>query len=92
MGMTKEKRVEMRKLIDNPISGWHRYGIIDDEPNVLHWNKELEIAYEDMDGEPKKCDAIYVHEFASTPYFQATTGQAKGLKISNVFAYRYIDE
>lgn len=90
--MNSENKAEMRKLIDNPVSGWNRYGIIDEAPDVLHWNKEMEVLYEDMDGNPIKCKAIYVHEFAKEPYFEATTGAAKTLRLMNVFAYRYEED
>ena len=93
--MKTEKRAEMRKMVDNPGSDWKRYGsVIDEEPSVLYWHgdRELQICYEDMDGNAKTCRARYNHpEFGGVPYFVATDGQAKGNRMMNVFAYKELD-
>lgn len=88
--MTAEKKAEMRKLIDNPVSDWKRYGIIDEEPSVLYWHgdKELEVCYEDMDGNAKVCRAVYEHPCCGVPRFIAMSGLVRGTIVKNVFAYR----
>ena len=93
--MIREMKAEMRKLIDNPENNWQRYGsVIDDEPSVIYWHgdRELEIAYQDMDGYPVICRAIYNHPTFSSPYFKAISGPAKGNHMSCVFAFREVED
>lgn len=88
--MTNEKKKIVREKMER--EGWHRYGIIDEDPDVLLWNKEMEIMYENMDGEPCQCKAIYQCKPAQWTGFIATTGPAKGNYMGKVFAYREIKE
>lgn len=86
--MTEDNKAKMRELIEK--EGWKRYGQIEPKPSVLLWNKEVEILYEDMDGQPCKCRAIYVHESLKPNYFRAIDGDAKGNRMRGVFAYREV--
>lgn len=74
--------------------GWHKVGQIEPEPDVLLWNtdKEVRIIYEDMDGRPCMCNAVVKHDLCGPTYFRATTGAAKGNRMSGVIAYREIDK
>ncbi|MDF2950512.1 MAG: hypothetical protein K0S18_95 [Anaerocolumna sp.] len=84
--MTEENKKRCREEIE--LRNWNKLGII--EPNVspLVWNKEVELMYEDMDGQPCRCNAIYVHNSFGSDYFQATNGMAKGNRMSSCIAYR----
>lgn len=87
--MTSENKQKMREMIKK--ENWNRVGQIEEQPSVLLWNKEVEILYEDMDGHPCKCNAIYVHENSGGKYFRATNGPAKGNTMCGVFAFRELD-
>lgn len=58
--------------------------------SALVWNKEVEIIYQDMDGQPCKCNAICEKPNFNNAYFRATDGMAKGNKMCDVIAYRPI--
>ena len=90
--MTEQDKERCREEIVN--RGWNRVGQIDPEPDILLWNKdeEVKIIYEDMDGRPCMCNAVVVHDFCGTTYFRATTGAAKGNRMSGVIAYKEIDK
>ena len=90
--MTEQDKERCREEIEK--NGWHRIGQIEPEPDVLLWNKEKEvrIIYENMDGQPRICNAVIVHDFGGSTYFKATTGAAKGNRMSGVIAYREIDK
>lgn|GEM_PF-855855 len=87
--MTEERKEQMRELIQK--EGWNRYGQIDPSPTPLIWNKEVEILYEDMDGYPCRCRAVYEHHSFGKDYFRAMDGPAKGNKMCMVFAWRSIE-
>ena len=84
--MTEKNKAKMRKLIVD--QGWNRYGQIEPIPSPLIWDKEVEILYEDMDGYPCQCRAIYVHNSFSPDYFLALDSPAKGNRMRGVFAWR----
>lgn len=86
--MTSENKRLCRDLIEK--EGWNKLGIIEENPSALLWNKEVELMYEDMDGQPCRCNAIYVHKEFGQKYFQATNGCAKGNRMSSCIAYREI--
>ena len=88
--MTEHDKSIARERIKT--EGWNRYGLIDPIPSPLVWNKEVEILYEDMDGKPCQCRAIYQHIPFGVDFFLATNGDAKGNRMSNVFAWRSIKE
>ena len=83
--MTEENKRKCRAEIDK--GGWLTLGIIEPTPSPLLWDKEVEIMYEDMDGYPCTCNAIYKYS-AFGSYFIATNGSAKGNRMCKVFAYR----
>lgn len=83
--MTEERKEKCRALIHS--EKWNRYGIIDKNPSVTQWNKVMEVMYENFDGLPCKCEAVFVKNI-SNEYFVATTGAAKGNVLSNVFAFK----
>ena len=86
--MTREDRRKCREIIALE-SGWHRYGIIDEPPSILDYDKEFEIIYENMDGEACFCSAIYREtNVMGRREFFATDGSAKGLQMMYVVAYR----
>lgn len=84
--MVNEKKKRVRQIIKE--EGWERYGLIDDDPSPLLWEKEVEIMYVDMDGEPCRCRAIYHFEPFCGNWFEATNGPAKGNHMGNVFAFK----
>ena len=91
--MTEQDKERCREEIAK--DGWHKVGQIEPEPDVLLWNtdKEVRIIYEDMDGRPCMCNAVVKHDlFVWQTYFRATTGAAKGNRMSGVIAYREIDK
>lgn len=88
--MNEENKRRCRKEIE--LRNWNKLGIIEESPSCLLWNKEVELMYEDMDGQPCTCKAIYVHESFSPYYFKATSGMAKGNRMSGCIAYREIKE
>ena len=89
--MTEQDKERCREEIAK--DGWHKVGQIEPEPDVLLWNtdKEVRIIYEDMDGRPCMCNAVVKHDLWPA-YFRATTGAAKGNRMSGVIAYREIDK
>ena len=87
--MTEENKRKCRAEIEK--GGWLKLGIIEPTPSPLLWDKEVEIMYEDMDGYPCTCNAIYKYS-AFGSYFIATNGSAKGNRMCKVFAYREIKE
>ena len=88
--MTEENKRRCREEIEK--GGWHKLGIIEPDPSPLLWDKEVEIIYEDMDGQPCKCNAIYVYDAFSSNYFRATDGAAKGNRMCGVVAYRELKD
>lgn len=86
--MTSENKKKMRELIEK--EGWNKVGQIEENPSALLWDKEVEILYEDMDGQPCKCNAILVHQSFNSDYFRAINGAASGNRMCGVFAYRII--
>jgi hypothetical protein len=87
--MTEDRKKECRVRVEK--ENWHKVGIIEPQPSVSYWNKEVEIMYEDMDGYPKTCKAIYVKPFASTEYFKGTSGATNGNRMAKVIAWREIN-
>lgn len=87
--MTEENKRKCKAEIEK--GGWLKLGIIEPNPSPLLWDKEVEIMYEDMDGYPCTCNAIYKYS-AFGSYFIATNGSAKGNRMCKVFAYREIKE
>ena len=85
--MTRQNKATARKIMAE--EGFKRYGIVDDEPDVTLWNKDLEIMYEDMDGYPNRCIATYVCEPATKSYFRR---KGDGARMVNVFAFKEIKE
>lgn len=86
--MTEENKKRCREEIE--LRNWHKLGIIEENPSPLLWNKEVELMYEDMDGYPCVCNAIYVHDDFGRIYFRATNGVASGNRMSSCIAYREI--
>lgn len=78
-----------REKIKN--EGWHRLGIIDDDPSSLLWGKNVMLMYENMDGDPCVCTATYIRDDWSK-YFRAVDGPAKGNRMANLIAYKEIGE
>lgn len=90
--MTREDRLRMRTIVDVDDS-WNRFGLIDDPPWISDKGKTFEIMYEDMDGRPCRCNAVWTETHVYGRYnFKAVNGPAKGNWMSNVFAYRYAEE
>ena len=85
--MTRQNKATARKIMAE--EGFKRYGIVDDEPDVTLWNKDLEIMYEDMDGYPNRCIATYVCEPATKSYFRR---KSDGARMVDVFAFKEIKE
>ena len=85
--MTSENKKICRDLIAK--EGWNKLGIIEEDPSPLLWNEEVELMYEDMDGHPCRCKAIYEHD-AWHNCFVATNGTAKGNRMSGCIAYKEI--
>ena len=85
--MTRQNKATARMIMAE--EGFKRYGIVDDEPDVTLWNKDLEIMYEDMDGYPNRCIATYVCEPATKSYFRR---KGDGARMVNVFAFKEIKE
>lgn len=85
--MTEELKEKCRELIEN--EGWHRIGIIDPNPSPLLWNKNVKLMYENMDGRPCVCTALYYHDERRN-YFEAVSGPAKGNKMCNLIAFKEI--
>lgn len=85
--MTRQNKATARMIMAE--EGFKRYGIVDDEPDVTLWNKDLEIMYEDMDGYPNRCIATYVCEPATKSHFRR---KGDGARMSNVFAFKEITE
>jgi len=85
--MTRQNKAMARRIMAE--EGFKRYGIVDDEPDVTLWNKDLEIMYEDMDGYPNRCIATYVCEPATKSYFRR---KGDGARMVNVFAFKEITE
>ena len=83
--MTRQNKATARMIMAE--EGFKRYGIVDDEPDVTLWNKDLEIMYEDMDGYPNRCIATYVCEPATKSYFRR---KGDGARMVNVFAFKEI--
>ena len=67
-------------------------GILGEEVCALYWDKEVEIIYQDMDGQPCKCNAIYHFKNFGNSYFEATNGMAKGNRMCGVIAYRPLEQ
>lgn len=88
--MTEQNKKICRDLIEK--EGWSKLGIIEENPSPLLWNKEVELIYEDMDGQPCKCSAIYEHDSFGHTCFRATNGAAKGNRMSACIAYKEIKE
>lgn len=63
-------------------------GTLGEEISPLVWDKEVEIIYQDMDGQPCKCNAMCEKPNFNNAYFRATDGMAKGNRMSAVIAYR----
>ena len=84
--MTDEKKKICRRIIEE--EGWHKLGIIEDEVDVLYWNKEIELLYEDMDGEPCRCIAVYECHPAQPEYFRGVSGCVRNARMGNVIAWR----
>lgn len=54
-------------------------------------NEKVELMYEDMDGQPCICEAVYTHDknaFTHTPYFKRTDGA----RMMNCIAWRKANE
>lgn len=85
--MTSENKKLCRDIIAK--EGWNKLGIIEECPSPLLWNKEVELMYEDMDGQPCICNAIYEHDSWHN-CFVAINGVAKGNRMSNCIAYREV--
>lgn len=85
--MTREAKKWARAVVEQ--EGFNRYGIIDDEPDVLSWDKEFEVLFETMDGYPARCNATYVVEPAGKNWFKRV---GDGARMSNVFAFKEITE
>jgi len=85
--MTEENKRKCREIIEK--ESWNKIGVVEEKPSCLLWNKEVELMYEDMDGHPCKCNALYVHDLCND-YFKATTGPAKGNRMCGLIAYREI--
>ncbi len=90
--MTEENKRSVREEIAKDRNWIVVDGILGEPVSALVWDKEVEIIYEDMDGHPKKCRAIYNYVAFSRSYFRATTGPAKGNRMCGVIAYRPIRE
>ena len=85
--MNSENKRRCREEIEK--RNWNKLGIVEEDPSPLLWNKEVELMYEDMDGQPCMCNAIYEHDsFRSC--FRAIDGAAKGNRMSGCIAYREI--
>lgn len=88
--MNDEYRRRCREFIAK--DGWKRYGIIDEPPSILDVGKEFEIMYEDMDGKPCLCSAVWEKtNVMGQRRFKAIDGMAKGNWMSAVFAYRVLE-
>ena len=89
--MNSEYRKRCREYISK--DGWKRYGIIDEPPSILDVGTEFEIMYEDMDGEPCLCSAVWEKtNVMGQRRFKAIDGMAKGNWMSAVFAYREVED
>ena len=89
--MNNEYRKRCREFIAK--DGWKRYGIIDEPPSILDVGKEFEIMYEDMDGNPCLCSAVWEKtNVMGQRRFKAIDGMAKGNWMSAVFAYRALED
>ena len=84
--MTEEMKEKCREEIER--GGWHKWGIIEPKVDPLSWDKVLDLMYEDMDGNPCICRAIYERQVANSWFFRAIDGAAKGNRMSGVIAWR----
>lgn len=89
--MTEENKAKVRAVLADSKERWNRYGQIEPNPSPLIWDKEVEIIYEDMDGYPCICKAIYEHQSFGYAYFRATDGPAQGNRMSGVIAWRTLE-
>lgn len=67
-------------------------GILGEEINALAWGKDCQIIYEDMDGQPCKCEAKCEYKPFNGSRFRAINGPAKGNIMCGVIAYRILEE
>lgn len=81
----KDKR-EIRNLIENDRK-WLRFGLIDENPSPLIWDKPIRVIYKESDGRFMECTAVYVST-GTQRRFKALDGRAQGLFLSNVVAFR----
>lgn len=88
--MRSKDRELARKMIAE--EGWNELGIIHENPGPLFWGKEVRILYEDMDGQLCSCQALDTFEEFRGERFTATTGPAKGNIMSNVVAWKELEE
>jgi hypothetical protein len=86
--MIEERKKICREMIEK--QHWNKFGIVEEEPSPLLWNKEVEIMYEDMDGYPHICKAKYVVNCCERRFI-ALDGPAKGNTMCRLIAYKEIE-
>lgn len=82
--MTSENQKRVREEVEN--RGWTIIWVAADMPCAF-LDEPVELLYEDMDGQPCICEAVYTYdksEFRLNPYFRRTDGA----KMVNCIAWR----
>lgn len=68
--MTSETKEKLRRKIES--EGWNIIWACGEMP---HWDEKVELIYDDMDGHPCVCDAIYVrNKEIGFSYFERADG------------------
>ena len=83
--MNADDRERVRKIVDQ--DGWNIIWIGAKMPCEF-FDEEIELLYEDMDGQPCICYAIYTYDksgFYHSPYFQR---KSDGAKMGRCIAWR----
>lgn len=86
--MTGDMKKRCREIVEK--DGWNRIGIIEDDPDVLLWNKTgaIELLYENMDGKPCICIATYIKELGCDGWYRGESMPVTNARMCYLIAWR----